>query len=376
MIDVQSYTDYYPFGSLMPQRYQASENYRYGFNGKEMDNKIKGSTGTQYDYGFRIYDPRIGKFLSVDPLAKNYPFYTPYQFAGNAPIWAIDLDGLEQAVIVRWYDNQNNYTGVTVFRIENVNDRPFGANNFLFLNLSDNPTNNTAIRALGNATSMIGNRNSNSSDFTTFILDNQQGSTTSSLTDFTGNAEVLTNPTGNLIFGTGFIRPNISAANRTDLANADITIANRTRRSPNLAGNIGATQWRGNSTNTIYFGFASSQYNGNIQDPNPGSNRTNDQSIGFVTAKLLRNPDRIATITGNASSPDGLGTINVPLATRRANTTFNLLVGRTPALLGQIINNGGQGATNAGTNPNNNVPGQINNTQNATITFTIPRQNQ
>lgn len=33
----------------------------------------------------RIYDPRVGKFLSVDPLAKQYPFYTPYQFAGNMP---------------------------------------------------------------------------------------------------------------------------------------------------------------------------------------------------------------------------------------------------------------------------------------------------
>jgi predicted nuclease of predicted toxin-antitoxin system len=33
--------------------------------------------------------------LSVDPLTKDYPWYTPYQFAGNTPIQAIDLDGLE-----------------------------------------------------------------------------------------------------------------------------------------------------------------------------------------------------------------------------------------------------------------------------------------
>jgi hypothetical protein len=43
----------------------------------------------------RIYDPRIGKFLSVDPIASNYPMLTPYQFASNSPIQAIDLDGLE-----------------------------------------------------------------------------------------------------------------------------------------------------------------------------------------------------------------------------------------------------------------------------------------
>ncbi len=48
-----------------------------------------------YDYGFRIYNPRIAKFLSVDPLTKSYPMLTPYQFASNTPIWAIDLDGLE-----------------------------------------------------------------------------------------------------------------------------------------------------------------------------------------------------------------------------------------------------------------------------------------
>jgi len=44
----------------------------------------------------RVYDPRLGKFLSVDPLTKDFPWYTPYQFAGNKPIWAIDLDGAEE----------------------------------------------------------------------------------------------------------------------------------------------------------------------------------------------------------------------------------------------------------------------------------------
>lgn len=56
----------------------------------------------QLDYGFRIYDPRIGRFLSVDPLFKSYPFYTPYQFAGNMPIAAIDLDGLEAKVSINY----------------------------------------------------------------------------------------------------------------------------------------------------------------------------------------------------------------------------------------------------------------------------------
>ena len=43
----------------------------------------------------RVYDPGVGRFLSVDPIANEYPELTPYQFAGNTPIWATDLDGLE-----------------------------------------------------------------------------------------------------------------------------------------------------------------------------------------------------------------------------------------------------------------------------------------
>jgi hypothetical protein len=54
--------------------------------------------GNVYDYGFRIYNPRLGKFLSVDPLTKSFAWYTPYQFSGNKPIWAIDIDGLEEQV--------------------------------------------------------------------------------------------------------------------------------------------------------------------------------------------------------------------------------------------------------------------------------------
>ena len=68
--------------------------YRYGFNGKEEDDEVKGD-GNQQDYGMRIYDPRLGKFLSVDPLTQKYPYLTPYQFASNSPISGIDLDGLE-----------------------------------------------------------------------------------------------------------------------------------------------------------------------------------------------------------------------------------------------------------------------------------------
>ena len=93
--DVITANDYYPFGMQMPGRkYAASVGYRYGFNGKENDNEVKGD-GNQQDYGMRIYDTRLGKFLSVDPLTKSFPFFSPYHYASNNPIVNIDLDGLE-----------------------------------------------------------------------------------------------------------------------------------------------------------------------------------------------------------------------------------------------------------------------------------------
>lgn len=50
-----------------------------------------------YNYGFRIHDPRLARFLSVDPLAPEYPWLTTYQYSSNSPVWMIDVDGLEGA---------------------------------------------------------------------------------------------------------------------------------------------------------------------------------------------------------------------------------------------------------------------------------------
>jgi RHS repeat-associated protein len=69
---------------------QPNSGYRYGFNGKELDN----STGEgNLDFGARIMDVRLGRFLSVDPLTAIQPFQSPYTFAGNKPIVAIDKNG-------------------------------------------------------------------------------------------------------------------------------------------------------------------------------------------------------------------------------------------------------------------------------------------
>jgi len=74
------------------------DKYRFGFNGKEKDNEWAG-VGNSEDYGFRMLDTRTGRFRSVDPLTKDYPELTPYQFASNTPIRASDLDGKEAAAV-------------------------------------------------------------------------------------------------------------------------------------------------------------------------------------------------------------------------------------------------------------------------------------
>jgi RHS repeat-associated protein len=92
----------------MPGRnWTAGTSYRYGFNGKENDNEVKGE-GNQQDYGMRIYDPRLGRFLSVDPLTQSYPWYSPYQYAGDNPIKFVDLDGAEEHdnTIERYWKSQ------------------------------------------------------------------------------------------------------------------------------------------------------------------------------------------------------------------------------------------------------------------------------
>ena len=91
---IVSFQDYYAFGGQMAGYYVASSGaYRYGFNGKEFDPETYNSDGNEYDYGARIYNPRLGKWLSVDPLSNKFPSESPYCFSGNIPIWFSDIDG-------------------------------------------------------------------------------------------------------------------------------------------------------------------------------------------------------------------------------------------------------------------------------------------
>ncbi len=100
--DVITANDYYPFGMKMPGRTftQANTKYRYGFNGKESDNEIKGD-GNALDFGDRsIYDPRLGRFISIDPNYRNLPDFSPYQYARNNPIMLVENG--KDGIIPKW----------------------------------------------------------------------------------------------------------------------------------------------------------------------------------------------------------------------------------------------------------------------------------
>gem|GEM_PF-3848058 len=79
---------------LMPGRHANTGDYRYGFQGQEMDDEVKGE-GNSVNFKYRMHDPRVGRFFARDPLASQYPFYSPYQFSGNRLIDMVELEGLE-----------------------------------------------------------------------------------------------------------------------------------------------------------------------------------------------------------------------------------------------------------------------------------------
>ncbi len=117
--EVLSATDYYPFGMQMPGRSWSSSTYRYGFNGKENDDEVKGS-GNQIDFGARIYDPRAGRFLSIDPKAADATGWSPYNSMWDNPILNIDPDGAWVGPTGDYYNYDGRYLGS-----DGINDKKF-----------------------------------------------------------------------------------------------------------------------------------------------------------------------------------------------------------------------------------------------------------
>ncbi len=102
---------------LQPGRHANTSDYRYGFQGQEMDDEVKGE-GNSLNYTFRMHDPRVGRFLSLDPLSAQYPHNSPYAFAENRVIDGTELEGLE------FYDSDEALIeikyGINQIRVQNL----------------------------------------------------------------------------------------------------------------------------------------------------------------------------------------------------------------------------------------------------------------
>ncbi len=114
-LNVLTYNFYYPFGMLVPNRHGSSDNYRYGFNGMEKDDELKGVSNS-YDYEKRFYDPRVGRFLSLDPLSYDFPYESNYNFVSNNPIIYNDPTGEAKILKIIFTHRQTGKTE-TVFQV-------------------------------------------------------------------------------------------------------------------------------------------------------------------------------------------------------------------------------------------------------------------
>lgn len=92
--DVMTYSDYYPYGMSMPGKSQqiAGEAYKFGYQGSEKDNELRG-IGNSYTTLYRQLDPRVGRWISIDPKADLTPALSPYSSMNGNPIIHNDVNG-------------------------------------------------------------------------------------------------------------------------------------------------------------------------------------------------------------------------------------------------------------------------------------------
>jgi RHS repeat-associated protein len=80
----------------------------------EKDDEFTGVTGSHLNFGARIYDSRVGRFLSIDPLIRDYPMLTPYQLARNNPILRLDPTGMWDVTVHVYNDREKHGYGVAI----------------------------------------------------------------------------------------------------------------------------------------------------------------------------------------------------------------------------------------------------------------------
>ncbi|MDH6310470.1 RHS repeat-associated protein [Dysgonomonas sp. PFB1-18] len=117
---------YYPFGAGFPENCKENAKQPYKYNGKELDQMHRLDW---YDYSARHYEPSIGRFTTVDPLAEKYYSWSPYNYVGNNPIKRVDPNGKDW--VVRIVDGITEYYYDRDIRSQEDANSKYGSNNFV-----------------------------------------------------------------------------------------------------------------------------------------------------------------------------------------------------------------------------------------------------
>ncbi len=130
-------TNYYPSGASLAespaQSDQGTQPYKY--NGKELDRE---GGWDAYDYGARMYDPAMGRFMTMDPMAEKYYSVSPYAYCGNNPVNRIDPTGMA----VEHIEGGVRYTGEDAHKLlAYLRKTVLSVSNHVanFFGLNDNP---------------------------------------------------------------------------------------------------------------------------------------------------------------------------------------------------------------------------------------------
>ncbi|EJL65544.1 RHS repeat-associated core domain protein-containing protein [Flavobacterium sp. CF136] len=179
---IQEENNYYPFG-LKQEGYNTIKNstndaLRFKYNGKELQDELGLN---MYDYGARNYDPALGRWMNIDPLAEKYYGINPYAYVFNNPIELFDPNGMEVKYVRQEGQTRKEFREMKrEFKRENrqlMRDSKTHRDNFNQLKDSKNVHNITFSRSGGSVTETVGDINRNGGNGTNMNIDlSQKGS--------------------------------------------------------------------------------------------------------------------------------------------------------------------------------------------------------